>query len=425
MEAATQALAALELEAAHPSPPPAPPRAVARLLTSARVVEGAGFPVGRPFGDGLAVEHVGGHFLMLDHMGPIEWKPGAALGAPAHPHRGICTLTYLLSGSMEHWDSGSGRRGRLGPGDVQYMVAGRGVVHSEEPTPAARAGGGRFEGVQLWLQLPARDKMAKPRYADLPAGDIPVVALPLPLAAVAAAAPAALPAASGSVRVLAGRYAHAASPLVTHTPLTLLDVQLAPPARVRRGERGGGSGSGSGVDSAATPAPSSSSAAAAPATGSGASVFEAPLPAGYMCVAYVLSGSGSFGPPGKERPAEPGQCVLFADVGAAEASTVRAVVGGGGSDSSPSPSSSLRFLLLAGPPIPDPFVRRGPFVMTTEAQLRQAAEDWRAGRMGGKAAPPSAAAAAAGAEPDAKGGKGAAKPRGGKGRRRGDSSGSG
>lgn len=419
---AAEALAALHLGgaaalhlggAAQP-----PPRAVTRVLTSARVVEGAGFPVARPFGDGLAVEHVGGHLLMLDHMGPVEWKPGAALGAPAHPHRGIATLTYVLAGRMNHWDSGSGRQGTIGPGDVQYMVAGRGVVHSEEPTPESRASGGRFEGVQLWLQLPARDKMAKPRYADLPASDIPVVPLPLVPAAAAAAAvavdgAAAAPvaAASGSVRVLAGAFGPATSPLVTHTPLTLLDVQLAPPGRRERG--------------AAAPA----TAAAMP----GAWVFEAPLPPGYVCVAYVLAGRARFGPPGKERPAQAGECALFADVGPAEASTARVLLGGeGGGDggrrsSSSSPPGGVRFLLLAGPPIPDPFVRRGPFVMTTEAQLRQAAEDWRAGRMGGKAPPPTAAAEGegAGARSSSGSGKGAAKPRGGKGRRRGDSSGSG
>jgi redox-sensitive bicupin YhaK (pirin superfamily) len=111
-------------------------------------------------------------FLLLDEMGPVTYGPGEALGAPDHPHRGFETVTYVLDGEMEHEDS-AGHRGKLGPGDVQWMTAGRGIVHSEMPSGAMRQRGGRMHGFQVWVNLPARDKMMAPYYQEIPRAAIP------------------------------------------------------------------------------------------------------------------------------------------------------------------------------------------------------------------------------------------------------------
>lgn len=111
-------------------------------------------------------------FLLLDEMGPVHYAPGEAVGAPDHPHRGFETVTYLLSGGMKHADS-AGNSGDLNPGDVQWMTAGRGVIHSELPQDHMMEHGGRMHGFQIWVNLPSKDKMMPPRYQDIPSSDIP------------------------------------------------------------------------------------------------------------------------------------------------------------------------------------------------------------------------------------------------------------
>jgi redox-sensitive bicupin YhaK (pirin superfamily) len=111
-------------------------------------------------------------FLLIDEMGPVTYAPGEAIGAPDHPHRGFETVTYILEGEMEHEDS-AGHRGVLGPGDVQWMTAAAGIIHSEMPTAKMRQQGGRAHGFQIWVNLPARLKMMQPRYQELPAARIP------------------------------------------------------------------------------------------------------------------------------------------------------------------------------------------------------------------------------------------------------------
>ena len=145
-------------------------RAVRTVIRAEQTLEGGGFPVRRPFPTRRLGEL--DPFLLLDEMGPVEWAPGAALGAPEHPHRGFETVTYLLAGKMQHRDS-QGHVGLLGPGDVQWMTAGAGVVHSELPEPEFKQRGGTMHGVQLWVNLPARDKMMAPRYQAIPAARIP------------------------------------------------------------------------------------------------------------------------------------------------------------------------------------------------------------------------------------------------------------
>jgi redox-sensitive bicupin YhaK (pirin superfamily) len=145
-------------------------RTVAGIVNSIETLEGGGFLVRRPFPKASFSEF--DPFLLLDEMGPMEVAPGEAKGAPDHPHRGFETVTYLLSGDMEHRDS-RGHAGRLRPGDVQWMTAGAGVVHSEMPSREFARTGGRMHGFQLWVNLPQRDKMIKPRYQEISSSQIP------------------------------------------------------------------------------------------------------------------------------------------------------------------------------------------------------------------------------------------------------------
>ncbi|EMO57730.1 pirin family protein [Leptospira santarosai str. CBC1416] len=128
---------------------------VKTIRSSLRTVEGGGFPVRRPFPvrDLIQLDP----FLLLDEMGPVEYKPGKAIGAPEHPHRGFETVTYLLTGEMEHRDSW-GNYGKLKSGDVQWMTAGSGLVHSELPSNDFQKNGGRMHGFQLWVNLPSSQK---------------------------------------------------------------------------------------------------------------------------------------------------------------------------------------------------------------------------------------------------------------------------
>src|SRR6266850_1871336 len=145
-------------------------RTVAGVVNSIEALEGGGFLVRRPFPKGSFLQF--DPFLLLDEMGPMELAPGEAKGAPDHPHRGFETVTYLLSGDMEHKDS-RGHAGRLKPGDVQWMTAGAGVIHSEMPAREFARDGGRMHAFQLWVNLPKRDKMTKPRYQEIPGSQIP------------------------------------------------------------------------------------------------------------------------------------------------------------------------------------------------------------------------------------------------------------
>jgi len=145
-------------------------RPVTGVVEATRTLEGGGFPVRRPFPT-AQLSHVD-PFLLIDEMGPVEWPPGGAIGAPDHPHRGFETVTYVLRGRNEHKDS-HGHQGVLNPGDVQWMTAGAGVVHSEMPEAEFLRSGGLSHGFQIWVNLPARDKMMTPRYQELPAARIP------------------------------------------------------------------------------------------------------------------------------------------------------------------------------------------------------------------------------------------------------------
>jgi redox-sensitive bicupin YhaK (pirin superfamily) len=146
-------------------------RTIERTYPAVRTTEGGGFIVHRPFPTRMLMDF--DPFLLLDEMGPVDYAPGEAKGAPDHPHRGFETVTYALEGQFGHKDS-AGHSGTLHAGDVQWMTAGAGVVHSEMPDPEFVRTGGRVHGLQLWVNLPRSDKMIAPRYQEMPSASIPV-----------------------------------------------------------------------------------------------------------------------------------------------------------------------------------------------------------------------------------------------------------
>ncbi len=135
-----------------------------------KTLEGGGFPVRRPFP--TSIIHDADPFLLLDHMGPVNWGKGEAVGAPDHPHKGFETVTYLLEGEMEHKDS-RGHSGRMGPMDLQWMTAGSGLLHSELPSPRFLEQGGVMNGFQIWINLPAKLKNTPPHYQEISGDRIP------------------------------------------------------------------------------------------------------------------------------------------------------------------------------------------------------------------------------------------------------------
>ena len=202
--------------------------------------------------------------LLLDHLGPVTWGPGEGIGAPDHPHRGFETVTYLLSGGFQHKDS-TGRRGKLQPGDVQWMTAGSGVVHSETPSDEFMRDGGTMHGFQVWVNLPARDKMMQPHYQEIPAAGIPTAA-----------------SADGkvAVRVIAGQSLGRNAVIETRTPIYYLHFTIQPGGQIAQ-----------------------------------------EVPAGYNALVYLISGSVQVGEKGKT--AREGQMAQLGD-----GDTVRLAVAG-------------------------------------------------------------------------------------------------
>ena len=145
-------------------------RSISSIVTAKTTLEGDGFLVHRPFPNYETREF--DPFLLLDEMGPIDLEKGEAKGASPHPHRGFETVTYLIDGCFEHKDSG-GHSGILQPGDVQWMTAGSGVIHSEMPEKDFSKNGGKLHGFQLWINLPKKNKMMKPRYQEILSSKIP------------------------------------------------------------------------------------------------------------------------------------------------------------------------------------------------------------------------------------------------------------
>ncbi|GBF99099.1 hypothetical protein Rsub_11908 [Raphidocelis subcapitata] len=224
-------------------------RTAAKVVQGTKVMEGAGVQICRTVGT-PALRNLD-PFLMLDELKLPSDR--ASAGFPDHPHRGFETCSILLSGRMEHADS-MGNKGVIGPGGVQWMTAGRGVVHSEMPVVER---GQLLHGFQLWVNLPKRDKLCKPRYQDYQPESIPV-----------------LEAAGARVRVMAGDASlggkAAAGPIAMRNPGLLLDVSLEPGAK-----------------------------------------FEQAVPADWNAFAYVYAGAGTIG--GAEAARE--QAVVLAGPG--------------------------------------------------------------------------------------------------------------
>lgn len=266
---------------------------------------GDGFPVRSLFSYNSLGQHVS-PFLLLDYAGPHDFEPTTARrGVGRHPHRGFETVTVVYDGQVEHKDS-AGNGGVIGPGDVQWMTAGGGILHEEYHAPDFARTGGPFRMVQLWVNLPAKDKMTPGGYQGIVAADIPVVELPNGV---------------GKARVIAGELLGAKGPAKTFTPINMWDLRLAPNADVA-------------LD----------------------------LPEGHTAMLVVLTGRVTVN--GIQDAGEAQMILLSRD----------------GSDVTIHADGNAVLLVLTGEPIDEPIAGYGPFVMNTEAELRQAFDDFNSGR---------------------------------------------
>jgi len=284
-------------------------RPVKSIIQSQPTIEGAGVKLRRAFGFGNTEEF--DPFLLLDDFrndNPQDYRAGF----PWHPHRGIETITYVLSGAVQHGDS-LGNRGTLGAGDVQWMTAGSGILHQEMPQGDAR---GRMHGFQLWANLPASLKMTDPRYQDIVGRDIPEV----------------VDDDGTRVRVICGSFWGKTGPVegVAADP-RYLDVWVPP--RVRR---------------------------------------TLPVESSRHAFAYVFEGSGSFRDASAPRAVRT-EWVGDAS-GTPELTGNRSLVlfDTGDEITVQAGDAGIRFLLVSGRPIAEPVAWRGPIVMNTEAELRRA-----------------------------------------------------
>ncbi len=191
---------------------PRPYRVAVEIVPATHTLEGAGFGVYRPFPTSRL--DLLDPYLLLDEMEPVDHAPGEARGAPDHPHRGFETVTYMLDGEFEHQDS-RGNHGTIRAGDVQWMTAGDGIIHSEMPSHRIRTNGGRVHGFQIWINLPRENKRATPRYQSLEAADIATV-----------------DGAGWSARIIAGSLLGVDGPAATHTPIGAAHITLQPGRRI-------------------------------------------------------------------------------------------------------------------------------------------------------------------------------------------------
>ncbi len=287
-------------------------RPVVRVTSAPTGLEGEGFPVRRAFA-GVDLAQLD-PFVHMDQMGEVEYAPGEARGTPWHPHRGFETVTYMIDGTFQHRDS-IGGGGLITNGDTQWMTAGAGILHIERPPEELVATGGLFHGVQLWVNLPAASKMVPPRYQDIGAEHVTL-----------------LSSSDGGalVRLIAGEVDGHRGPGITHTPIALAHVTVAPGARV-----------------------------------------ELPWPAEFNALVYVLAGRGSAG---TEGAAVATGCLVVYGPGDV------VVVAADAHQESRAPQ--LDVLVLGGRPIREPVVAYGPFVMNSRAEIAQAFEDYQRGALG-------------------------------------------
>ncbi len=235
-------------------------RPVLAVSTAPAGFEGEGFPVRRTMA-GIAYQYLD-PFIMMDHMGEVDYAAGEPKGTAWHPHRGFETVTYLIEGQFVHQDSHGGG-GVITEGATQWMTAGSGLLHIETPPEALVEAGGLFHGFQLWVNLPKKDKFLAPKYQPLEANQVLLLAS----------------ADAGTLlRVIAGEVDGHVGPGATHTPITLLHASLAPGAQL-----------------------------------------SLPWQPTYNALGYVMAGSGTVGP--KATPIHAGQLAVF---GAGDRITVAA-----------------------------------------------------------------------------------------------------
>ncbi|MDP9295475.1 MAG: pirin family protein [Actinomycetota bacterium] len=189
-------------------------RPVRKVIVAPSGLEGEGFPVRRAFA-GVDLADLD-PFVHMDQMGEVEYAPGEPKGTPWHPHRGFETVTYIMDGIFEHQDSNGGG-GVITNGDTQWMTAGAGILHIEKPPEHLVLSGGLFHGIQLWVNLPKKEKWAPPRYQDLRANEVGLLSTSD---------------AGTLVRVIAGDFAGHTGPGQTYTPITMVHATIAPGARL-------------------------------------------------------------------------------------------------------------------------------------------------------------------------------------------------
>jgi redox-sensitive bicupin YhaK (pirin superfamily) len=192
----------------------AQPRPVLAVVDAPAGFEGEGFPVRRAFA-GINYRYLD-PFIMMDQMGEVDYGAGEPKGTPWHPHRGFETVTYIIDGTFVHRDSHGGG-GVITNGDTQWMTAGSGLLHIETPPEELVISGGLFHGLQLWVNLPAKDKMIAPKYQDIRGGTVKLLTSED----------------GGSlIRLIAGDIAGHAGPGATHTPITMIHATVHPGAEV-------------------------------------------------------------------------------------------------------------------------------------------------------------------------------------------------
>ncbi|AEH08918.1 MULTISPECIES: pirin family protein [Protofrankia] len=291
-------------------------RPVRSVTTAPSGREGEGFPVRRAFA-GVSLADLD-PFVHMDQTGEVDYAPGEPKGTPWHPHRGFETVTYMIDGTFQHQDSNGGG-GVITDGATQWMTAGAGILHIETPPEQLVVSGGLFHGIQLWVNLPARDKFSPPRYQSIEGDQVVLLASPD---------------GGALLRIIAGGLAGDAAghrgPGATHTPITMMHATLFPGGRVT-----------------------------------------VPWEPGFSALAYILAGSGRVGDEG--RPVRTGQLAVF---GPGDYLTLAADDQQAGTD------GRLEVLLLGGRPIREHVEMYGPFVMNTKEELRQAVADYQEGRLG-------------------------------------------
>ncbi|GAA3240777.1 pirin family protein [Actinocorallia longicatena] len=197
-----------------PDPMVDEPRKVLGVSNAPSGLEGEGFPVRRAFA-GVHTRHLD-PFIMMDQMGEVDYAAGEPKGTPWHPHRGFETVTYLIDGRFDHHDSAGGG-GKIGPGDTQWMTAGSGLLHIEAPPEDLVISGGLFHGLQLWVNLPAADKMIAPRYQDIKRDKVTLLTTPD---------------GGALLRVIAGSLGGHEGPGITHTPITMVHATISAGASI-------------------------------------------------------------------------------------------------------------------------------------------------------------------------------------------------